>query len=338
MGAVLLDGDVFGFNNGGSGALLALASAPAVGDLDVLCINSDTVITSVVDPAGGAAWVLPANGSAVNNQGAYVRYRIATGGESDEVTVATSGNHNCGVTWRRYANVAAFDTAGTPSQANASIGGATPAHTTPALAGSGDGLVVAFAALHSIGVADQNTPVWGGGFSDTGAGHVQGTGATGVRAFVGHHLTAGPAAVSPGVSWSGAGAFDRYMIALAFTTTSGPEEHSGSADIGLDFAVASAGRKVGAGSGDIGLGLALAGAGRKVGTGSADIGLQLAIAASGRKKGRGSAALTLALAVSAGPGVEAYPPSKLTSRARSSALTARGYGARITARGGYQDV
>lgn len=314
MGAVLIAGDEFGFANGGAGAVLTLPSAPAVGDLDVLCINSDTVITSVAS-AGGAAWVLPANGSAVANQGSYVRYRIATGSEGDQVTVTTSGDHNCGVTFRRYANVLAFDTAGTPSQANASVGGSTPAHTTPTLASSGDGLVLAFAALHSIGTGNQNTPVWSGGFSDTGDGHVQGTGGTAVKAFVGHHLTAGTAAVSPGVSWSGDGAFDRYMIALAFTTDDAPEEHSGTGALGLDLAVA--------------------GDGRKVAAGAAGLGLQLVMAVAGRKVGRGVGALTVAFGLSAGVPPLPDVPGALVARARSSALTARTTGTQLTARGGY---
>lgn len=91
------------------------------------------------------------------------------------------------------------------------------------------------------------------------------------------------------------------------------------------------------GSGAIGLALDVAGAGSKVGQGIGALDLQLTIAASGRKKARGAGAIGLALAMVAGPDAQFYVPAKLTARARSTALTARG-ARNLTARGGYPDA
>lgn len=205
----------FLFADGGAGHLCDLGSAPAVGETDFLCINSDTVVTSVVSSAG-AGW--GQINSAVTNQGSYIYARKATGGEPTTVTVTTSGNFNTHVGWSRWANLNTIDTSGS-TQANGAAGTITPAHSTGPLAESTE-LVIAFGALHAIGVADQNTPVWSAGFNPLTEGLQNAGGAGGgVIGYVGYKQNAGTAAETPAVSWSGASANDRYMLTVSVTTS-----------------------------------------------------------------------------------------------------------------------
>lgn len=207
-----IDSDVFVFADGNGGHVCDLGSAPNVGETDVLCVNSNTVVSM---PSG-----FTAAESAVANQGAYIFTRKAAGGEGSTVTITTSGNHNTFVGWTRWSALDAVDTS-TSTQANTSIGVATPAHNTGALATTGQ-LVVAFGALHSIGgTANQTSPVWSTGYTGL-LNAAQGTGATGVRGLVGYKENAGTAAETPQVSWSGDGCFNRYMLAVSFTVVAAP--------------------------------------------------------------------------------------------------------------------
>lgn len=208
MAANLLASNTFAFNDGNAGHVCNLGSAPAVGDLDVLCVNSNTVVST---PAG-----FTANPSSVGGQGAYIFYRFAVGGEAATVTITTTGDHNTTVVWSRWDNCIAVDV-GAATQASAP-GNSTPAHSSGILSDTGE-LVIAFGAIHGIGVADQNTPVWAGGFTDLATAGPQGTGSQGTLAYTGYRTDAGTAAVSPQVSWSGAAAEDRYMLTLSFTAT-----------------------------------------------------------------------------------------------------------------------
>lgn len=65
----------------------------------------------------------------------------------------------------------------------------------------------------------------------------------------------------------------------------GAEEHEGTAALGLDLALAGAGRKVGSGLAGLGLSLSLAAAGMKIASGTASLGLNLALVAVGQKVG-----------------------------------------------------
>lgn len=207
--AVLLNSGAFVFADGNAGHSCNLGSSPNVGEVDVLCVNSNTVVST---PSG-----FTAGPSAVNSQGAYIFRRIAVGGESSTVVVTTSGDHNAQVSWSRWSGLLAADDAAS-TRADGSSGNATPAHSTNTLAATGE-LVIAFAALHSIGVnANQNTPAWSSGYTALTSA-VQGTGATGVVGFVGYNANAGTAAESPSVSWSGDGTFNRYMLTLTFTAS-----------------------------------------------------------------------------------------------------------------------
>lgn len=203
----------FLFADGGSGHLCDMGSAPAVGETDVLCINSDTIVTSVTS-SGGAAWSLAE--SAVSDQAAYIYIRKATGGEPATVTVTTSGNFNTHVGWSRWPGLSALDTS-TNTQAS-SAAAITPVHSTGVMAESTE-LVVAFGALHSIGTANQNTPVWSAGFGEVTSSAAQGTSTSGVRGYVGYKQNAGTAAEAPRVQWSGDSVTDRYMLTVSFTTT-----------------------------------------------------------------------------------------------------------------------
>lgn len=208
--------NTFLFADGGAGHLCNLGSAPAIGEVDVLCINSDTVVSSITSSTG-AAWVLAE--SAVANQGSYIYYRKATGSEPATVTVTTSGNFNTHVSWSRWPGLDALDTS-TNTQANASAGAITPDHSTGVLATATE-LVVAFGAMHAIGAANQNTPVWSTGFTGLTEGIQNAGGAGGgVLGYVGYKQNAGTAAETPRVSWSGANANDRYMLTVSFTTSS----------------------------------------------------------------------------------------------------------------------
>lgn len=201
----------FAFADGSAGHACVFAlGAPAENEWDVLFVNSDTTVTT---PAGFDAQ------SAVTNQGAYIFRRQAVGGESDTVTITTSGNLNCHVIWARVVDAALADIP-TPSsaQVNGSAGTTTPALTTGALAGT-DELALAFAALHSFPAAVPNTPTWtGSGYTlvDNGS---QGTGGGGVYGTVGRRSPVGAAAESPVCTWNNS-ASDRYILFIAFTPVS----------------------------------------------------------------------------------------------------------------------
>ena len=202
----------FLFNDGNAGHLCDMGSAPAVGETDILCINSDTVITAVASSAG-AAWVLAE--SSVNAQGSYIYYRKATGGEPTTFTVTTTGNFNTHVGWSRWPSLNALDTSTNTQASSANV--ITPVHSTGVMTESTE-LVIAFGALHAIGTANQNTPIWSTGFLELTSSAAQGTAGSGVRGYVGYKQNAGTAAEAPRVQWSGDNVTDRYMLTVSFTT------------------------------------------------------------------------------------------------------------------------
>jgi hypothetical protein len=132
-------------------------------------------------------------------------------------------------------------------------------------------------------------------------------------------LTANPGALAFPSTESGSNA--SFFVDLVFEP--GAEEHSGSGALGVGLGVVGTGRKHGVGLGGTGLGLALAGLGGKVGAGVGALGLGLQLSAAGRKGGRGSANLGLDLGIHAGSPI-IRTPSRLTARARSTQLIARG--------------
>jgi hypothetical protein len=227
--AITLAGtNTFSFNDGNAGHLCDFGSAPTVGQWDVLCVNSDTTVSTPI--ADGFALAE----SAVANQGSYIFTRKAAGGELGTVTITTTGNFNTQVSWLRFDGADALDTS-TSTQANASIGGATPAHSTGVMAAAGEACI-AFGAMSSIGTANQNTPVWGTFTPATS--NIFGSGASGILAYTAYKTPVGTAAETPQVSWSGDGASNRYMLTITLTavaSTSG----TASADLGALTATAS---------------------------------------------------------------------------------------------------
>jgi hypothetical protein len=194
----------FGFADGNAGhACTYSVGAPAVGDWDILCVNSDTVVST---PSGFTATL-----AEVGGQGAYVYTRKAVGGESASVTVTTTGNFDTSVDWVRLSGANAIDVTG-KAAVNGSSGSSTPAFTSSALATATE-YALAFAALHGGGVTPSN-PIWGAGYTAL-AGNTQGT--LGLAGYVGYKTPAGTAAESPTVSWTGTET-DRYMLFVTFTT------------------------------------------------------------------------------------------------------------------------
>src|ERR1044072_8091975 len=115
----------FPFADGnGAGHVCDLGSAPAAGDFDLLCVNSDTVVTM---PAGFSL-----ARQRVANQGAYFWYRKALGSEGSTVTAVTSGNFHAQLSHSRWRGAEALDV---PALANpdASAASSTPAVSTGTL-------------------------------------------------------------------------------------------------------------------------------------------------------------------------------------------------------------
>lgn len=205
MTATLINSGTYAFNDGNGGHSIDLGSAPNVDEVDILCVNSNTVVTT---PTG-----FTAAPTRVNSQGSYIYRRKAVGGEGQTVTITTSGNHETAVGWSRWSGIdAADDTAS--SGVDGSGGTSTPAHSTGTLTASTE-LIIAFGALHSLG-ALPSSPVWAGGYTALTA-VTQGSGSTGVTNYVAYKQPVGTAAESPSVSWTGS-VSDRYMLTITFTT------------------------------------------------------------------------------------------------------------------------
>jgi hypothetical protein len=210
MAWTLINSNAVTFADGATGHVYALPSgAPSPGQLDILCVNSNGTVST---PAG---WTL--GPTFVGGQGAYLFYRVAAGGESSSVTITTSISTPTALSWSRWsAGTITADVQAVAHVDNA-LGTASPAVTTPALAGSGE-LSVAFAALHSINGSCPVTPVWSSGYTPM-LSACSGTTASDVSAFTGYNSGAGPAAESPGVTWTNQAA-DRYILVQVFKSVS----------------------------------------------------------------------------------------------------------------------
>jgi hypothetical protein len=201
MPGSLLSSETFAFNDGTAGHTCTYAAgAPAVGDTDVLNINSDTTID--VPPAG-----FTEASSFVNSQGSYQYYRIAAGGESDNVSINTSGNFDTQLTWLRFSGLTGLDIA-KHAQVDGVPGTSTPAIDTDPLQGTNE-TVVAFAALHGTGAGTAVTPVWSTGYTEAA-----GTSIGQVQSFVGYR-TDSTNDETPQVSWTNA-VSDRYILVSVF--------------------------------------------------------------------------------------------------------------------------
>lgn len=197
------------FSDGGAGHVCTFtAGAPAVGDWDVLCVNSDTTVST---PAG-----FTLNPSRVNFQGAYVFRRKAAGGEGATVTVTTTGDHPTHVIWVRLSGANAADVVAV-NGVDGSVVTTTPALSSGALAASGE-IAVAFAALHSFTTIPASL-VWGSSYTAVTSGN-QGAGATAPFGAVAYKTPVGTAAEAPGLSWTNA-TNDAYMLFISFTAAAG---------------------------------------------------------------------------------------------------------------------
>ena len=215
-GAISLLGEaVTSTSAGGSGFTYTLPSgAPSAGQLDVLCVNSDTSVSTPAS-SGGAAWALAE--SQASGQGAYIWYRIANGSEPSTVVITTSGNYKTAISWSRWSGATALNqVAG--AMVNGTNGTSTPAVTTPALSYTGE-LVIAFGALHTLNGGAPSAPSWSSGYTALTSYNGTGTGSADVAAYCGYKLGAGTAAESPQVSWTTSTALDHYMLTATFAAS-----------------------------------------------------------------------------------------------------------------------
>jgi len=210
----LIASQTYAFNDGTSGHTCTFsAGAPAVGDMDVLNINSDTIID--VPPAG-----FTLSTTFVNSQGSYQYYRLAVGGETADVSINTAGNFDTQLTWLRFSGLASLDVAknahvdGTPSNS-------TPPIDTDPLAGVGE-TVVAFAALHGTGAGTAINPVWSTGYTEAA-----GTSIGQVQSFVGYRTDA-TIDETPSVTWTN-NVTDRYILVSVFIPTAATQVTLGQA-------------------------------------------------------------------------------------------------------------
>lgn len=204
----LVGSDGVGFADGNAGHVYAIPSgAPSAGQLDILMVNSNTVVTT---PSGFSV-----ARSRVNSQGSYIYYRFAVGGESANITITTSGDHPTDLLWSRWTGGSAFDIANDAGVDG--VGGTTTPAVNSGTIAQAASLSVAFAALHSG--TGQTSPVWSAGYTAL-AQATNGTGSTGVTAFGGYNTNAGTAAETPNCSWT-TNASDRYILVAVFSPAAG---------------------------------------------------------------------------------------------------------------------
>lgn len=222
MAIALVASQTYGFADGNAGhACVFTAGAPATNDLDVLAVNSNTVVST---PSGFTLRV-----DATSSQGAYIYTRKAAGGETDTVTVTTSGDHNTTVTWSRWSGTDAYS-AGGFTRADNSNNTILPATSTGTLAATGM-LVLAFGALHNHDGALAASPSWSNSFTDLQS-ISQGTAASSssVVGFTGYKLGVGTASETiDSVSWTN-NTRNRYALWISVTEAAGGATDLTSAD------------------------------------------------------------------------------------------------------------
>lgn len=211
MAPTLIDSDAVGFADGNAGHVYNFpAGAPSVGDLDILCVNSNTVVTT---PSGFTLRV-----NATNSQGAYIYSRKAVGGEASSVTITTSGDQNTTLTWSRWSGTDAYSD-GNFVRADNANDTVLPATTTGALAATGM-LVVAFGALHNHDGALATSPIWINSWTPMEAVSQGAAGSSAsCVAFTAYKTNAGTASETiSSVSWTNV-TRNRYALWVAFTAT-----------------------------------------------------------------------------------------------------------------------
>jgi hypothetical protein len=204
MTASLAASNSFTFSDGNAGHVINLGSAPAVGQWDILCVNSDTTVST---PSG-----FTSSTPEVGGEGAYMFRRLAVGGEAATVTITTAGNFDTEVGWTRWDNVNAADKANSVQASSSNT--TSPSVTTGVMAETNE-LVIAFSANHNFPGSAPASPNWTTGAAGYTNALTMSIGAVG--GFVGYSTTAGTPAEIPIVTWTNA-AVDRYMLLLTFTS------------------------------------------------------------------------------------------------------------------------
>jgi hypothetical protein len=216
VAGTLIDSQAFPFADGGTGHACVLADgAPTPGQVDLLFINSNTVVTDV-DGGGGAAFTLRVD--ATNSQGCYWYERVAVGGETDTITVETNGDHQTQVTFARWEDITFSD--GGFTRADNSNNTVLPDSVTDTLAET-DMLVLVGAGLHNFDGALATSPVWSDGYAALEAVEQGAAGSSqAVVGFTGYKQPVGTAAEPvDAVTWTNS-ARNRYATWLAYTTAS----------------------------------------------------------------------------------------------------------------------
>lgn len=211
MSWTLLDSDTATFADGNAGHTYTFPGAAAAGNLIVLGLNSNTTITT---PTGYTAAETD-----VGNQGAYVYYKVASGGETS-VSVTTSGNHNTALSFLRYSGAdtsAPLDKTADARVINNSTPQASPSVSPASLTGSNT-LCLLYGMVHNSGSATAISGVT----ASTGYTSLLTTSASGGlnSATAALHFvigrTDGSGLQTPSVSWSGGAWENRTAIFVSF--------------------------------------------------------------------------------------------------------------------------
>lgn len=207
MSATVVASQTYTFADGNHACVFS-AGAPTAGDYDLLFANSDTVINV---PSGFTDEL-----NSLGGQDAHAFLRLAAGGETDTVTITTSGNFNAGVDWIRIRGATTVDTPGVVKAIiNNSLSTASPAVSTGTLSTATD-LVAVAALLHSASAAP-TSPSWSAGYTPVDTVSL-GTGGNCVVQFTAVKNPAGTAAESPSVTWTNT-IDDRYIFVVSFTSS-----------------------------------------------------------------------------------------------------------------------
>lgn len=211
----LLDSGTAVFADGNAGHLFTYpGGTPATNDLLLLCVASDTVVTT---PLG---WTLQnANSSDVQQMGAYFYLRVAGVAEAGLVTLTTSGDHPTAIAYLRYSGNAAspFDVNQKSAVTNTN-GTATPTLPGATLAASGE-LCVLAVCLHGddTGTATGVTP--SAGYTTLLTSARQGTSPNSAQIAI-IARTDGTGSQTPSATWTNAYK-DRTALFAAFLQAAG---------------------------------------------------------------------------------------------------------------------
>jgi hypothetical protein len=205
---------------GAQGASVSIGSAdgwatPTAGNLLVFSANSDATV--VLSGAG----TVSSGPSVVDGNGTYSWYKFATGAETT-ITATPSVSDDIVLTACEYSGVLAFDVQN--SSTIAGVPGTTSTSSVSVTTTAANGLVVAFACLHSSNSSAQASgPSWTGGLTNVlntaSQGAVPTTNGTYCNTLVGELLGSGSTGAHAQVaSWT-SGFSNAQALVLAFKPT-----------------------------------------------------------------------------------------------------------------------